>query len=309
MTSLIKQIVSGSECSSSILIQDTVEHSGRHILRCFIKEIAKRVDEVHLFAFDRTPDALLAGSDPETRLKVMCHDGWTDPQGWNQASVTSCKHNLVRFTSDKDLVDHVRDTRRTESKVLAVVVDSLTPHIVHRTVPVTCQALHSLTHLPDKSDFQIQQVLSLLHRDVHDEAALRAIGHLSMTVIAVSPNMSIAPLDAAPMGFCDILHKRPSGKVLRKREGYSICDDYRLLTFTDVQKTAERMEEEHQLDPTANLTFNLTLKDSERKAKENVILPFTKVAENASRGSGQIFYEPDQADDYDDEDPDDDLDI
>ena len=45
---------------------------------------AHRVDEVHLFAFDNSPKAALAGVNPETRQKIVCHDGWTDSQGWNQ---------------------------------------------------------------------------------------------------------------------------------------------------------------------------------------------------------------------------------
>lgn len=99
-----------------------------------------------------------------------------------------------------------------------------------------------------------------------------------------------------------------------------------------------------QTDPAANLTFNLRLSDSEREAKEKLALPFMFSKEKYKRfhmfqtfhagfflitdlqkspslfsrktallssgpGSGQIVYEPDANDDYDEEDPDDDLDV
>ena len=65
------------------------------------------------------------------------------------------------------------------------------------------------------------------------------------------------------------------------------------------------------------LTFNLKLTPAEEEARAQAVLPYTKTAEAAytvelqgSRGGGgTIFYEPDEVDDFDDEDPDDDLDL
>ncbi|CAM2110642.1 unnamed protein product [Caretta caretta] len=68
-------------------------------------------------------------------------------------------------------------------------------------------------------------------------------------------------------------------------------------------------------DPTANLTFNLRLSDTERQARDGLLLPFHFTAQKksslleASANAGKIFYEPDAADDLDEEDPDDDLDV
>lgn len=97
-----------------------------------------------------------------------------------------------------------------------------------------------------------------------------------------------------------------------------------------------------QRDPTTNLTFNLRLSDAEREAKEKLALPFAFSKEkwenffcisnftqyiiesfkysitscyrktailHSGPGSGRILYEPDANDDYDQEDPDDDLDV
>ena len=67
-------------------------------------------------------------------------------------------------------------------------------------------------------------------------------------------------------------------------------------------------------DPTANLTFSLTLTEREKGDRAKAPLPYVKSELEKQQllrraGSGAIFYTPDDADDFDDSDPDDDLDI
>lgn len=70
-----------------------------------------------------------------------------------------------------------------------------------------------------------------------------------------------------------------------------------------------------QVDPTQNLTFNLRLTADERQARSSLKLPYMYHEEKTSKitinrtGEGKVFYQPDEADDFDDDDPDDDLDI
>ncbi|THH11101.1 hypothetical protein EW145_g877 [Phellinidium pouzarii] len=58
-------------------------------------------------------------------------------------------------------------------------------------------------------------------------------------------------------------------------------------------------------DPTKNLTFNLNLTESQHTSRSQVPLPY----EHDGGQKAQILYDPDSADDIDDEDPDEDLDI
>lgn len=80
-------------------------------------------------------------------------------------------------------------------------------------------------------------------------------------------------------------------------------------------------------DPTKDLTFNLSLTDSQQTSRSQVPLPYEHdgtyhVIPNNSvlnvrvgrapptqNQSAQIYYDPDSADDLDDEDPDEDLDL
>lgn len=64
------------------------------------------------------------------------------------------------------------------------------------------------------------------------------------------------------------------------------------------------------MDPAAGLPFNLTLSDKEKVDRSQVKLPYKYTeTQKANRLEGRVFYEPDAVDDWDDSDPDDDLDI
>ncbi|KAI9318925.1 hypothetical protein BX666DRAFT_2025271 [Dichotomocladium elegans] len=80
-----------------------------------------------------------------------------------------------------------------------------------------------------------------------------------------------------------------------------------------VQYTTEETEDAvpQQSDPMTNLSFNLSLTDDQRRAKGNVVLPYMNVQQqdHTYHSIGTIYYEPDAGDDFDDEDPDEDLDI
>ncbi|KAJ7361680.1 hypothetical protein DFH08DRAFT_381282 [Mycena albidolilacea] len=64
------------------------------------------------------------------------------------------------------------------------------------------------------------------------------------------------------------------------------------------------------LDPTQNVSFNLSLTASQQTSRAQVPLPYVHDGrEKQSPVPAAIFYDPDSADDIDDDDPDEDLDI
>ncbi|MGH0185795.1 UNVERIFIED_CONTAM: hypothetical protein FKN15_019047 [Acipenser sinensis] len=108
---------------------------------------------------------------------------------------------------------------------------------------------------------------------------------MATAVVTVTPVSGSVSAEAEPNGIVRTLLRRKTGRVSRED------------------------------DPAANLTFNLRLSEGERRARENLSLPFTFSEEKKSSllqprsGRGRILYEPDASDDFDQEDPDDDLDI
>jgi elongator complex protein 5 len=69
-----------------------------------------------------------------------------------------------------------------------------------------------------------------------------------------------------------------------------------------------RKPEEARPDPTQNVSFNLNLTPSQEKSRAQVPLPYAHEG-NPVTTVGAILYDPDSADDIDDDDPDEDLDI
>lgn len=109
---------------------------------------------------------------------------------------------------------------------------------------------------------------------------------------------------------------------MREVIGYRLSSDGRGLKFSTVDELrgieedlakldVKENETGEQPDPTANLSFNLRLTDAQKEARERVVLPYMKAQEQDGvevQKMGTIYYEPDD-DDYDEEDPDADLDI
>ena len=64
-----------------------------------------------------------------------------------------------------------------------------------------------------------------------------------------------------------------------------------------------------QVDPTSNLSFNLKLSEVDRNARAKLSLPYMFHDKPSNAAQANIFYQPDDADDFDEDDPDNDLDI
>ena len=110
-------------------------------------------------------------------------------------------------------------------------------------------------------------------------------------------------------------------------EHYAVSQSFGVLSTTDYSEkshsSANLTVAINELDPTANLTFDLRLSSKEKEERSKVVLPYTAAAVrdgvgvapgavgHTSRvtGGGQIYYQLDDVDDFDESDPDDDLDI
>merc|ERR1712019_237613 len=123
-----------------------------------------------------------------------------------------------------------------------------------------------------------------------------------------------------PLLKASCITKKSNRKVLWSKDEYRIEKCELKLNSTSAHgKTNQTTVDNTESDPTANLTFNLRLTDSEKTARDDLSLPYLLDAEKKtgllvknhreSSTSGEIHYQPDDADDYDDEAPDDDLDI
>ncbi|XP_030636582.1 elongator complex protein 5 [Chanos chanos] len=296
---MLLDVLQGSEAGGFIVIQDTIHCSGRELLKCFVNTALKREDAVHILGFETSEEELRNGLDNNCALKLHFHNGYTDPLGWTNCSLFTVK----QFTTE-----HIGQLlkKSTNPKATTLVIDSLSWILRHHNPVTVCQRLHEL-----KKGGSVKVIIALLHSDLHQRGIVGSICHLATTVISVTPGKR------ERSAMAKTTRRSKSGKVMQDEEFFNVTKDYAVTVQSRSSYPEPRQTEAEttEADPTANLTFNLRLSEMEREAKEKVALPFVFSQEKKSallkpvKGSGRILYEPDANDDFDQEDPDDDLDI
>ncbi|XP_075906725.1 elongator complex protein 5 isoform X2 [Nelusetta ayraudi] len=283
---MLAELLQGVDTGGFVLVQDTACCSGRHLLKSFLSASVNREEVVHVLGFDVSEEELTDGLKESAAQRLHFHDACTDPLGW-----TSHPPFTVDQFTVEDLTPLIKQT--SHHKPATLVVDSLSWILRHHKPPAVCKTLQQL------------------RKDMHPRGTVGSLRHLATCVITVTPGVR------GDETVVKITKRSKSGKVAQDEEIFSIKED---LTVMVQGKTShpglkQTNTEEQERDPTTNLTFNLRLSDSEREAKEKLALPFAFSKEkktallHSGPGSGRILYEPDANDDYDQEDPDDDLDV
>ncbi|XP_033763570.1 elongator complex protein 5-like [Pecten maximus] len=300
---MLGDLVKGREKSVLILIEDSVEEPGRGLVSCFLLSLCQRMDEIHVVTFDPKSQSMLKVVPAEAQAKIIHHNCQNDFLKWKQSAGLGLDSDLPKEIAAKG--------NPNKDRKIAMVIDSLSSLLLFRPVPYTCQTLHKLSD-SNVMGASVEQIVVLVHHDLHDAGSLALIEHTASTVIRTSPTQS-----GGHEFCCNILHKKISGKITRINEHFNISDQLEIENLTELKAVIDTTPQQPtvQVDPAANLTFNLSLTDQEKRARSQVKLPYTYDQDridatlNKSVVEGKIFYQPDEADDFDEEDPDDDLDV
>lgn len=307
---MLKELTSGKEKSKFVLITDNNKTSGKDILFTFINGLTDHVEEVHVFAFAHHPNdiqnELLA-----VKHKIRFHDQFSDPLGWNDTFEKPWK------------LDSVFKEIKSKNNI-AIVIDSLTPLLYYTSLQTVCKVLSECCEASNFFSFNCVQLVALFHEDLHESNELRSLRYIATSVLTLAHKDKIkkyAKTESKSVKLCETFHITNSGKVIKEVEAYQ-CIKNMLVNVSNwnVNETIDDLNTEDivsdDVDPAANLTFNLNLNDKEEEARRKLVLPYTKKhldikMENNSKSSGDgfIYYEPDEGDDFDEEDPDDDLDF
>lgn len=160
-------------------------------------------------------------------------------------------------------------------------------------------------------------VVALVHPDLVSDANLRILAHLAQFHVTAD----VHPHIKGGLKYHSVLRKS-SGKVVVEDKVFVVDGDGVSLREIDERAADDQHSVTTDPDPASNLTFNLRLTETEKVARANTALPYilneskksayleesgNQVKTHAS--SGDVVYLPDEADDFDDEDPDDDLDF
>nr|XP_033781400.1 elongator complex protein 5 [Geotrypetes seraphini] len=289
-----------------LIIIDDVNCCGRSLLKCSLVAAAHEGDSIHILNFDIPENELRAGLDPEVAMRLVFHDGFRDPLNWNRESVLPTSP----FTPQE-----LRVCIGADTSPVTLVLDSLSWILLHNPVPAVCHTFQHFQRHAKNTGLNVKRIISLLHGDLHEPAVVASVCCLASTVVTMMP----APSGGAQAAAL-VLQRKKSRKIVRVTEYFTVLEHFVLKSLDQHQpllKMAGDKEETPaaEADPAANLTFNLRLSEEERHAKERLLLPYHLSTEMKSSllqshaGAAKIYYEPDAADDMDEEDPDDDLDV
>jgi len=218
--------------------------------------------------------------------------------------------DILEFIDTRSLADllkswNISASTRTSG---AVVVKSLTGLLFQYTPTQVARFIKFL-------EGSFKKVFCVLHEDCVESNTFDSLTKLCSTLIYIQ-----APPNNTNKGkkICSIIHRKGSGKIVQSKELFSISGDDKLEVEAYVHKDTTAQVQDDTEEIAANLTtFKIGTKESEAEAKSNLVLPFyTDQQKSNFQGevklqneSNKIYYEPDSGDDWDDEDPDDDLDL
>uniref|UniRef100_A0A8C7A7T7 Elongator complex protein 5 n=1 Tax=Neovison vison TaxID=452646 RepID=A0A8C7A7T7_NEOVI len=320
-----------------VLLRDSVEWEGRSLLKALIKKSALCGERVHILGCEVSEDEFREGFDASVNSRLIYHDVFRDPLNWSQSGEALPGGPLGALQAM---------CRRTDPGPVTIALDSLSWLLLHLPCPALCQALCALSQQHScpggGSPAEPVRVLCLLHEELHGPGPLGALSSLAQAEVILSGTMGQAS--------AHILSRRPQQHPTRQTQWFSILPDLSLDLQGGPPLESQPHPEPHtppvskgagartrecgggvrdssheqrkhpldlQVDPTAHMTFNLHLSESERAAKDSLTLPFQFSSEKQQallrpgprQATGRIFYEPDAYDDLDQEDPDDDLDV
>ncbi|XP_065061261.1 elongator complex protein 5-like isoform X2 [Rhopilema esculentum] len=272
-----------------------------------------RCESLHFICFKKPPN-YYADLLPAT-LKINFYDGFSDPVGWGSSCHNESKIAKVNVGSDllKEISERCKKNDGSTEKV-SILLDDVSMLCRHKSISEVCRMIASLAN--EKSLFEIERVIVFVQRDLLPEMAVNALRYIADAYVLIDQKSAatIRQGNSSNTYKVDVIVKKKSGKVVREIGLYSFTKNSKLIKLKDISLTNQEDDETEQNDPTANLPFNLKLSDSEKAARSQVRLPYMfdteqKAARLNKPGSGKIIYQPDEGDDFDEEDPDDDLDI
>ncbi len=217
------------------------------------------------------------------------------------------------------LLDVAAAAKDAEDACVAVV-DSVTPLILAHGVYGTSRLLSAiLSHS--------ETVVAVCLGGCHEKSQLEALRGIAQTSIRLEEREEHEEGGL----LARTVRRTASGRTEVSRETVDVVAGKVRARSADArgrqlaQKETQEGEESAEDAISRMTTFNLGLTQKEREAKEKLVLPFFKEEQKvleeeeeegvriqsgrAKETSGMIYYSPEDVDDWDDEDPDDDLDF
>ncbi|GLV38270.1 hypothetical protein CBL_12918 [Carabus blaptoides fortunei] len=282
---MLTTILNNSPAPKCVVIQDSLTLCGTNILLSIMRtHLALRKHRVHFILFENSPERV-RNSLPSHNLLV--YDCISDNNGWLNNDTNADKFTELLATNELKGI---------------VVIDSIAHVILEYGIGRTYRVLHELLSQKD-----VIQVLTSLHEDtvLNKHEILNYFNHISTLYMTLTPGEN----NTARVQY---QYKKSGAKIIKQTEEYFFTNN--LLQTKSLEKinvTALLPNTTPDKLPENMSTFRISLDENERKSREQLTLPYTKQANITEYGSGggNVIYNLDDIDDWDEEDPDDDLDI
>ncbi|KAM3823921.1 elongator complex protein 5 [Vipera latastei] len=311
---MVEALLSGA-AQGLLLIRDSVACEGRPLLKSFVVAAAQRAESIHVLSFELPESEFKAGLSTEVTSRIVFHDAFPDPLGW---SGTGSGLTLGEFSAS-ELASRLAAASQGSA---TVVLDSLSWLLLRLPFPAVCQVLAQLPRRAKAAGLNVVRIVALVHGDLHPPAQHKVLETLARLAVTLQPGPGSGPGgDGAPQTAV-VLHRKRGGRILQKTQLFSVVPGFAFKFLGELplkgasgDDDVEEGPEPAAADPTAHLTFNLRLTEAERQAREAVPLPYHFSEEKkssllqTSTEDAKIYYQPDAADDFDEEDPDDDLNV
>ncbi|KAJ7254058.1 hypothetical protein B0H12DRAFT_569788 [Mycena haematopus] len=317
--------------------------SSRHaLLFCFLHSSLLSLHGAHVQTYDlldNVPGYKDDYEDPRRRIQSAVENAPAGPLDFVIDSVDTLASDIGSISGTYEFLTELRSLVRARSSPSRLVVHVLSPSPL---LPLLCQPgfspslTHVISHPPAVLVHMSTEYLTL-PPPLSPEAKFWSI-FLPVSERVYESERLIFGAEGEGTGDDDELVieivVRGDGEGLRRRgvdrtlQGWSFArGPHPLSEMIALQSMYSRNTAERTvLDPTQNASFNLTLTASQQKNRAQVPLPYVHEGEFISFhfswliGLGRplekqpsapaaIFYDPDSADDIDDDDPDEDLDI
>lgn len=291
MTSLLQKILSGQERGKLILIED--DSPDVNIVLPFTINFINHYN--HLGSLSPVDDA------PHSKITLISNELRPyQVQSWitqsTRLSIVDLIGDLTPLNMDSPANELIKELLRASQNSSLIILDSLTHLICTQNLPNLIECLQTLEK--DSSS-----VICFLHRHCHSESAISRFESLASIIV----NVSNDPTHQCYVAACTLRKKDARrGLIIKQSKEFIKIGTNLLIDLVNPNRGKETSEDQQSnasVPESMDLPFKLSLKETERQAKESMVLPYQKTAES------KVFYIPGKEDDIDDEDPDDDLDF
>eukprot|EP00041_Stephanoeca_diplocostata_P031218 m.968049 g.968049 ORF g.968049 m.968049 type:complete len:321 (-) comp23914_c0_seq23:1136-2098(-) len=314
---LAQKLFSGSERSPLIVVSDCIEYRALPLLRYFVASTLRSRPQAVVCAalFETTTEAFGKYFPLELRQRIHARELLGDA---DVLASSACISQWASAVCKKNPSGGKGISQTADGNVI-VIVDSVAPYLLRHPAATLCMELVRV-----KAVAGVATTAVLAHRDLHSNAALACLHHVSTSRIHVEipDDITVGATTTRvhrTVAECHVTHLKQTrtAPTARSKESSGTSKWLHTETCTVAISSSGAVKFTHtkvgQNADSASNDVERTTDDAAPKIQPHQ-LPYV-LTDTQKRdilqgtSGGLISYQPDDADDFDDEDPDEDLDI